>query len=44
MKGKNIYTDEERYWMTGGNTGTLPPRLLFTAWHQTKSLCLEVMR
>ena len=23
----NIYTDEEKYWMTGGNTGTLPDRI-----------------
>jgi len=28
MKRKNIYTDEERYWMTGGNTGTLPTRII----------------
>ena len=28
MKRKNIYTDEERYWMTGGNTGTLPIRII----------------
>lgn len=24
---KNIYTEEERYWCTGGNTGTLPDRI-----------------
>ena len=28
MKRKNIYTDEERYWMTGGNTGTLPTHII----------------
>ena len=28
MKRKNIFTDEERYWMTGGNTGTLPTRII----------------
>lgn len=28
MKRKNIYTDEECYWMTGGNTGTLPTRII----------------
>lgn len=28
MERKNIYTDEERYWMTGGNTGTLPTRII----------------
>jgi hypothetical protein len=24
---KNNYTEEEHYWMTGGNTGTLPDRI-----------------
>ena len=24
---KNNYTEEEQYWMTGGNTGTLPDRI-----------------
>jgi len=24
---KNIYTDEEKYWSEGGNTGTLPSRI-----------------
>ena len=24
---KNIYTEEDQYWMTGGNTGTLPDRI-----------------
>ena len=24
---KNNYTEEEQYWMTGGNTGTLPSRI-----------------
>ena len=24
---ENIYTEEEKYWMTGGNTGTLPDRI-----------------
>ena len=24
---KNNYTEEEQYWMTGGNTGTLPNRI-----------------
>lgn len=28
MEKTNIYTDEERYWMTGGNTGTLPTRII----------------
>ena len=28
MKKENIYTDEERYWMTGGNDGTLPTRII----------------
>lgn len=28
MERKNIYTDEERFWMTGGNTGTLPTRII----------------
>lgn len=28
MKRKNIFTDEERYRMTGGNTGTLPIRII----------------
>ena len=23
----NCYTEEELYWMTGGNTGTLPVRI-----------------
>lgn len=23
----NFYTEEEKYWMTGGNTGTLPNRI-----------------
>ena len=23
MEMTNFYTEEERYWMTGGNTGTL---------------------
>ena len=27
MKKENIYTDEERYWMIGGNGGTLPTRI-----------------
>ena len=25
--GKNIYTEDERYWMTGGTTGSLPDRI-----------------
>ena len=25
--GKKYYTDEERYWLTGGTTGTLPDRI-----------------
>lgn len=28
MKKTNIYTDEERYWITGANTGTLPIRII----------------
>ena len=24
---QNIYTDEERYWSQGGNTGTLPTNI-----------------
>lgn len=28
MERKNIYTDEERFWMTGGNTDTLPTRII----------------
>ena len=28
MERSNIYTEEERYWMTGGNTGTLPTRVI----------------
>lgn len=24
---KNVYTEEEQYWMTGGSTGTLPDRI-----------------
>ena len=28
MEKTNIYTDEERYWMTGGSTGTLPTRII----------------
>lgn len=24
---ENYYTEEERYWLTGGNTGTLPTRI-----------------
>ena len=24
---ENVYTEEERYWMTGGNTGALPDRI-----------------
>ena len=24
---RNCYTEEELYWMTGGNTGTLPNRI-----------------
>lgn len=28
MKKDNIYTDEERYWMTGGNDGSLPTRII----------------
>lgn len=28
MEKTNIYTDEERYWMTGGRTGTLPTRII----------------
>ena len=27
MERTNFYTEEERYWMTGGNTGTLPTRI-----------------
>lgn len=27
MEKTNIYTDEERYWLTGGSTGTLPTRV-----------------
>ena len=27
MERTNFYTEEERYWMTGGNTGTLPARI-----------------
>ena len=23
----NFYTEEEKYWLTGGNTGTLPDRI-----------------
>ena len=26
MTGNN-YTEEEKYWLTGGNTGTLPDRI-----------------
>lgn len=28
MERPNIYTEEERYWMTGGNTGSLPTRVI----------------
>lgn len=28
MEKTNIYTDEERYWMTGGRIGTLPTRII----------------
>ena len=28
MKKENIYTDEELYWMTGGDAGTLPTRII----------------
>lgn len=28
MKNENIYTDEELYWMTGGDAGTLPTRII----------------
>lgn len=24
---RNCYTEEELYWMTGGNTGTMPNRI-----------------
>lgn len=24
---ENFYTEEEKYWLTGGNTGTLPDRI-----------------
>jgi len=27
MEKKNFYTEEEQYWLTGGNTGTLPSRI-----------------
>ena len=27
MEKTNIYTDEEKYWLTGGSTGTLPTRV-----------------
>lgn len=27
MEKTNIYTEEELYWLTGGNTGTLPTRI-----------------
>lgn len=27
MSKCNVYTEEERYWMTGGNTGMLPPNV-----------------
>jgi len=27
MNNKNIYSKEELYWLTGGNTGTLPTRI-----------------
>ena len=27
MKKENIFTEEEEYWLTGGNTGTLPSRV-----------------
>ncbi len=27
MDKNNIYTEEEMYWLTGGNTGTLPDRI-----------------
>ena len=27
MKKGKIYTEEEKYWMTGGTTGTLPTRI-----------------
>ncbi len=27
MDKKNSYTEEEKYWLTGGNTGTLPDRI-----------------
>lgn len=26
-KSKNSYTEEEKYWCSGGNTGTLPTRI-----------------
>lgn len=26
----HVYTDEERFWMTGGNTGTLPTRIILS--------------
>ena len=28
MKKENIYTDEELYWMTGGDDGSLPTRII----------------
>ena len=28
MKKENIYTDEELYWMTGGDAGCLPTRII----------------
>ncbi len=27
MEKMNTYTDEEKYWLTGGNTGSLPTRV-----------------
>lgn len=27
MTNSNKYTEDEKYWMTGGNTGTLPTRI-----------------
>lgn len=26
----HVYTDEERFWITGGNTGTLPTRIILS--------------
>ena len=36
MKKKDIYTEEERYWMAGGNTGMLPTRITPSEIHELK--------